>query len=1072
MSDTATLRAVITARDEASRAFKSTSASLQKLGVDAKKANEMTRQAWSQGANLKGIQGAEASLKRLGLTSTQAQAALTKAGVSVSLLSKQAAVATPSLAKIGTGLQSAASAASRFALGAGVAIGAAAAYVVKLGMDSVETANLFTVSMGTMGAAGTQWIDRMNAAYGLNKVALQQQLGMFNQWFNSMGMGTERAYGMSTALTQLAYDFSSFYNVAPEEAFQKIQSAMSGEMEAVRRWGIDVSDAAVQSYALTRGLAKQGDTLNQQQKAWIRYALLMEQSANAQGDLARTITSPANQFRLLQERVKSLATEIGQGLLPTVANALMWMNNEGLPRVRAGVFAFRDSWVEMGDIAKLRIFAIAALLVAGGPMLKALSVLVTGMGLVKTAFWELAQAGVQSFKTVAKGVMALATTIPGKIAIVAGSVLTIFDIMSKASAEGVSAALGELGKALNGVGVAMAGLPGAAGAIGRAMANAGAEAKETAGWLQGRGFSNNEWWFTRLADAAKPALGEIEKPFDDLLGQAKAFGTVVPNSFSDAGTAAKEFALSGGNAFDAVAHNILGLGADAIAGWAAAFDKAVGYAGSIKNDYNDVGVKVKEVQNTIGDLKGPPPMTKEEFANLGEALADAKDKADKAGISVSDLTQALVANSGITKAAAAAVTYWEGRIESTNLAIQANRDQLQAAQADLQGMQDHLSDLNDELSTAKQRFDAFTKPTLTGMGKFDDQIFAAEQAIKRLQLSELDWQMSGGKGDSPFADQIQAAQNELQRLQLTQSLTYDQSLRDLQKLADGPQTEYSFAQARAGLLDAKGQVASLTEAIAAQELQIESQQGVIKSIQEAGDALNRTLAEQQAQLELARQNYDNVTKSLQDALTWYLKDREEIEKLGPAGVAAAAQIDEATKTLLTGLSAFAETNTATNQTVVAQMVADYEGAVNNIKAMIASIPAVAAPAYSPTTGQGGFVAVVNGQVVSKPGATQTEAENAYNAAGGPPNMDGSNNVARRASGGPVLAGQMYLVGERGPEPFIPATNGTILPHSSLGGLTVVINVNGGTHLGSSTETARELARIIEPEIRRQVVMGR
>jgi tape measure domain-containing protein len=405
------------------------------------------------------------------------------------------------------------------------------------------------------------------------------------------------------------------------------------------------------------------------------------------------------------------------------------------------------------------------------------------------------------------------------------------------------------------------------------------------------------------------------------------------------------------------------------------------------------------------------------------ALDEAGKKAKDAGISVSDLTQALVANSAITRTAAVAVTYWESQIEATNLAIEANRDQLQAAQSELSRMQDHLSELNDELTIAKQKFDEFSHPTLSGMGAFADQIFEAEQAIKRLQLAELNWQIAGGTGDSPFKAQIEAAQRDLQRLQLEQSLTFDPQMRSLDKLAN-PQTEMTYQEAAAGIQEWGARVADLTKAVEVQEKAIKGQEAVVKSIQAAADALNKTLAIQQEQLELARGNFENVTKALTAAFTWFLTDREEIAKLGPEGAKAAGLVDEETKNLLLALTGFAADNTTQSQQNIAQMVKDYEDAVNRIKAMLNGIGGPGVPNIGAATGSaGGYRAVVNGKVVYD-GPSQNAAENAYNDAGGGAFGEGSY-VEKHDYPGPAYAGRTYKIGTE--EYFTPFADGYIAP---------------------------------------------
>ena len=60
-------------------------------------------------------------------------------------------------------------------------------------------------------------------------------MGVFNMITTGFGLANDQAYKMSKNLTQLTYDISSFYNINIDEAAQKVQSAISGELEPVRR---------------------------------------------------------------------------------------------------------------------------------------------------------------------------------------------------------------------------------------------------------------------------------------------------------------------------------------------------------------------------------------------------------------------------------------------------------------------------------------------------------------------------------------------------------------------------------------------------------------------------------------------------------------------------------------------------------------------------------------------------------------------------------------------------------------------------------------------------------------------
>lgn len=201
-------------------------------------------------------------------------------------------------------------------LGITLPLVAAGGAAVKFAMDAVESENLFEVSMGNMADAARAWSEELSDALGLNEYELRKNIGTFNVMLQSMGFGEQAAFGMAKGLTQLTYDMASFYNLKPEEAFIKLQAAISGEIEPLKRLGIVVNETTIQTYAYTHGIAKQGAELTEQQKILARYGVIMEATQKAQGDLARTIDSPTNKLRVFTERVKEVSVDIGMMLIP------------------------------------------------------------------------------------------------------------------------------------------------------------------------------------------------------------------------------------------------------------------------------------------------------------------------------------------------------------------------------------------------------------------------------------------------------------------------------------------------------------------------------------------------------------------------------------------------------------------------------------------------------------------------------------------------------------------------------------------------------------------------------------
>ena len=136
--------------------------------------------------------------------------------------------------------------------------------------------------------------------------------------FKSMGLTSDGAANMAKALTSLAYDMASFYNLKPEEAFLKLQSGITGEAEPLKRLGILINEATVKTYALKHGIGEQGKALTELEKVYARYFAILDQTKLAQGDLLRTGDSLTNVFRTIWNLIKQTGTEIGTAFLPAI----------------------------------------------------------------------------------------------------------------------------------------------------------------------------------------------------------------------------------------------------------------------------------------------------------------------------------------------------------------------------------------------------------------------------------------------------------------------------------------------------------------------------------------------------------------------------------------------------------------------------------------------------------------------------------------------------------------------------------------------------------------------------------
>ena len=177
--------------------------------------------------------------------------------------------------------------------------------------DRYENMNLFSVAMGKYADDAYNYAEKVSQALGINMSDWARFQGVFMQLGTGFGIATDKAYSMSRGLTELTYDISSFFNLPIEEAYNKVASGITGELEPLRRLGYALDEATLQQVAYRNGINMSMQSMTQAEKAQIRYIAMVEQSGNVIGDMARTLVSPANAIRILRAQISSLAQTFG-----------------------------------------------------------------------------------------------------------------------------------------------------------------------------------------------------------------------------------------------------------------------------------------------------------------------------------------------------------------------------------------------------------------------------------------------------------------------------------------------------------------------------------------------------------------------------------------------------------------------------------------------------------------------------------------------------------------------------------------------------------------------------------------
>ena len=191
--------------------------------------------------------------------------------------------------------------------------------------DYIESLNLFTVAMGEYAEESKAYAEEVQALMGIDPSEWMRNQGVFMQMASGFGVATDSAALMSKNLTQLGYDISSFYNIGIEEAMEKLQSGLAGEIEPLRRLGYAIDQASLEQVALNHGITESVNSMTQAEKAQLRYVAIMEQSTNAMGDLSRTIQTPSNAIRILNQQITQLTRALGNMLLPILQVLIPWV---------------------------------------------------------------------------------------------------------------------------------------------------------------------------------------------------------------------------------------------------------------------------------------------------------------------------------------------------------------------------------------------------------------------------------------------------------------------------------------------------------------------------------------------------------------------------------------------------------------------------------------------------------------------------------------------------------------------------------------------------------------------------
>ena len=274
-------------------------------------------------------------VKKFGTTSSRTTAAITKMGRSILMM----AGVGGGLYMLQRGLRGAITDASR----------------------AQEVMGKFDVVFGDNAREASRWAEEFGNSVGRSTTDIQEWMASVQDLFVPLGFAREEATGLSESLVQLAVDVASFSNKVDADVIRDFTSALVGNHETVRKYGIIISENAIKQEALNKGLDKTYKELTDLEKVSLRMALIQKGSTDAQGDAIRTSDNYANQIKRLNANYQELSVTLGEQLIPLLSDLLKQINafaenNNFVVSMHdrmAAVYDFADSLTNLDELFKM-----------------------------------------------------------------------------------------------------------------------------------------------------------------------------------------------------------------------------------------------------------------------------------------------------------------------------------------------------------------------------------------------------------------------------------------------------------------------------------------------------------------------------------------------------------------------------------------------------------------------------------------------------------------------------------------------------------------------------------------------
>ena len=197
---------------------------------------------------------------------------------------------------------------------------------IELGSSIAEVQNVVDVAFGDMSYKVESFADSAIQNFGMSRLAAKKTASTYMAMAKGMGIADEAASDMAITLAGLTGDVASFFNISQELAGLKLKSVFTGETETLKDLGVVMTEANLETYALSKGIKKSIDEMTQSEKVMLRYNFVLDSLALATGDFARTSDSWANQTRILSMQWQEFMSIVGQSLITVFTPLLKTLN--------------------------------------------------------------------------------------------------------------------------------------------------------------------------------------------------------------------------------------------------------------------------------------------------------------------------------------------------------------------------------------------------------------------------------------------------------------------------------------------------------------------------------------------------------------------------------------------------------------------------------------------------------------------------------------------------------------------------------------------------------------------------